>query len=224
MDRVTVWFLSARHKFIWDLETIRPYVDVLVEVVYHKIRDLGYSIDAIDSLTVEEIGIFPIGDEENGDEIIGYALYVADVRLPPDRRNTLYARFRDSYQIAVGAGFAEEFFFNEDLLKAIAPPGRGEELIRRKRELVRNFESLANRSWNRRRHVSARLRYQVLMRDDSTCQICGRRAPEVPLHIDHIKPISLDLAWEPSDDPDDYRVLCRDCNIGRGNLSWLLTE
>ena len=57
------------------------------------------------------------------------------------------------------------------------------------------------------------LRHDVLARDESTCQMCGRKAPEVKLHVDHIKP-------ESKGGPttlDNLQVLCADCNLGKGD-------
>src|SRR5438874_294961 len=42
-----------------------------------------------------------------------------------------------------------------------------------------------------REEITPALRYQVLLRDKSTCQKCGRKAPKVELEIDHIFPWSL---------------------------------
>jgi 5-methylcytosine-specific restriction endonuclease McrA len=216
------WFHNARHKFVWGLDDIQPYVNVFGEIVLQLIIKIGYDPKTLTVMATPEIGFFPLADDEN--EIVGYALYIADFRYSSDRRRTLYALFREDYQIAVGAGFIADFFREKDILSIATSPERGQELVRRKRELVRNFKSIANKSWNRNRQISTKLRYQVLQRDNSTCQICGKRAPNVVLHLDHIKPISLDLSWRPSNNPDDYRILCQECNIGRGNLSWLIPE
>jgi hypothetical protein len=40
------------------------------------------------------------------------------------------------------------------------------------------------------RNVSKRLRFLILKRDDFSCRYCGRKSPDVILHIDHIKPYS----------------------------------
>ncbi len=36
--------------------------------------------------------------------------------------------------------------------------------------------------------VGAKLRFDVFKRDAFTCQYCGKKAPDVVLHADHIKP------------------------------------
>src|SRR5438045_6265774 len=44
------------------------------------------------------------------------------------------------------------------------------------------------RSGRGSRTIPASLRFEVFRRDDFTCQYCGRRAPEVILHADHVRP------------------------------------
>jgi hypothetical protein len=67
--------------------------------------------------------------------------------------------------------------------------------------------------FNGRVPISAGLRYQVLNRDNHTCQTCGRKSPEVVLHIDHIIPVSRGGPTT----IDNLRVLCEECNLGRGD-------
>ncbi|MDP3370689.1 MAG: HNH endonuclease [Brevundimonas sp.] len=66
------------------------------------------------------------------------------------------------------------------------------------------------------RSISLSTRYQVLVRDRFTCQICGRSPaaqPGVVLHLDHIHP------WSKGGDNSsgNLRVLCFDCNLGKGD-------
>lgn len=59
------------------------------------------------------------------------------------------------------------------------------------------------------------LRYLVLKRDRFRCVLCGASPatdPAVELHIDHVQPYSQGGATTAS----NLRVLCRDCNLGRG--------
>jgi len=64
-----------------------------------------------------------------------------------------------------------------------------------------------------REDISPSVRYQVLARDKSACQKCGRKAPNVELAIDHILP------WDCGGPTviDNLQTLCRDCNIGKSN-------
>lgn len=63
-----------------------------------------------------------------------------------------------------------------------------------------------------RRSIGARLRFDVLRRDSYTCQYCGRRAPHVSLHIDHVLPV----ADGGSNELDNLVAACQDCNLGKG--------
>ncbi len=64
----------------------------------------------------------------------------------------------------------------------------------------------------KREPVSKKLRFEVFKRDSFTCQYCGKKAPDVVLHVDHIKPVAkgggasiLNLITS-----------CMDCNSGKG--------
>jgi len=59
-----------------------------------------------------------------------------------------------------------------------------------------------------------KLRYEVLKRDNFTCQLCGRKAPEVKLEVDHIIPKSAGG----TDDPNNLRTVCYACNRGKGSI------
>ena len=63
-----------------------------------------------------------------------------------------------------------------------------------------------------RRTITPALRFEVFRRDSFTCQYCGRRAPKVILHVDHIVPVvaggTNDLA--------NLRTACSVCNEGKG--------
>jgi 5-methylcytosine-specific restriction endonuclease McrA len=60
--------------------------------------------------------------------------------------------------------------------------------------------------------LTLRERIFILNRDKRTCQMCGRKAPEVILEIDHIIPVSKGG----SNHPTNLQVLCFDCNRGKG--------
>ncbi|WP_442949377.1 HNH endonuclease [Nostoc sp.] len=93
--------------------------------------------------------------------------------------------------------------------------------MRERQKLNKHFRTLANKSLNHQRKIGSRLRYQVLLRDKSTCQICGRSAPSIRVHVDHKIPVSWDKDWKPSSNLDDYQVLCEDCNLGKSDMSWI---
>jgi len=61
--------------------------------------------------------------------------------------------------------------------------------------------------------LSKKIRFEVFKRDSFTCQYCGKAAPDVVLHVDHIKPRSKGG----SDDITNLVTSCRDCNLGKSN-------
>jgi len=63
------------------------------------------------------------------------------------------------------------------------------------------------------RHISSKLRAEVLNRDNFTCQWCGARAPYVKLHIDHIIPVARGGTTEER----NLQVLCSKCNAGKSD-------
>jgi biotin operon repressor len=72
-----------------------------------------------------------------------------------------------------------------------------------------------NNSGNKREQISSKLRYQVLSRDESKCQRCGRTPDDgVKLHVDHKVPVD----WGGSNDLDNLWTLCDDCNGGKKNF------
>ena len=62
--------------------------------------------------------------------------------------------------------------------------------------------------------MTDKLRYMILRRDGFRCQLCGRSANDgIKLHVDHIIPISKGGRTIES----NLRVLCEDCNLGKGD-------
>lgn len=59
--------------------------------------------------------------------------------------------------------------------------------------------------------IPKRLRFEVLRRDNHTCRYCGRAAPDVKLHIDHVVPVILGGG----DEPANLVTACSDCNGGK---------
>lgn len=64
----------------------------------------------------------------------------------------------------------------------------------------------------KRKALSRKLRFEVFKRDSFTCQYCGRRATEVVLEVDHIKPV----AEGGKNTLVNLITSCRDCNRGKG--------
>ena len=65
---------------------------------------------------------------------------------------------------------------------------------------------------NKRKPLSKKIRFEVFKRDSFKCQYCGRSAPEVVLHVDHIKPV----AEGGTNDLLNLITACADCNLGKG--------
>ena len=59
--------------------------------------------------------------------------------------------------------------------------------------------------------TSYTIRFQVLQRDNFTCQYCGRKAPEVILHVDHKIPKSKGG----KSNQDNLITACFECNMGK---------
>ena len=63
-----------------------------------------------------------------------------------------------------------------------------------------------------RKPLPKKVRFEVLKRDRFTCQYCGRKAPDVVLHVDHIHPV----ADGGIDDMTNLVTACSECNLGKG--------
>lgn len=63
-----------------------------------------------------------------------------------------------------------------------------------------------------REPIGQKLRFEVFKRDSFTCQYCGRKAPDVILHVDHINPVSKGGG----SDILNLVTACAGCNGGKG--------
>lgn len=63
----------------------------------------------------------------------------------------------------------------------------------------------------KRQSPSKKLRFEVFKRDSFTCQYCGRKAPDVILHVDHIHP----RAKGGKNNILNLITSCVDCNSGK---------
>ncbi len=68
---------------------------------------------------------------------------------------------------------------------------------------------------NEREPIGKRLRFEVFKRDSFKCQYCGVGAPDVLLHVDHIKAV----AEGGTNDITNLVTACSDCNLGKGSKS-----
>jgi len=62
------------------------------------------------------------------------------------------------------------------------------------------------------KEVGKKDRFEVFKRDSFKCQYCGKSAPDVVLHLDHIKPVTEGGA----NDLLNLITSCIDCNLGKG--------
>ncbi len=62
-----------------------------------------------------------------------------------------------------------------------------------------------------RKSISKKLRFEVFKRDKFTCQYCGRKAPDVVLHVDHI----VAVARNGTNDIMNLVTSCEECNLGK---------
>ena len=70
------------------------------------------------------------------------------------------------------------------------------------------------------RYIPQDIKAMVLLRDQSTCQMCGRNVKDdhIVIHIDHIVPHS----WGGETVLENLQCLCKDCNEGKKN--WEASE
>ena len=93
-----------------------------------------------------------------------------------------------------------------------------QQLISLCHEELKHFENTRGDSvWDHRgryrRLVSGSVRYSVFKRANFHCELCGIRADDRALEVDHIIPKSLGGA----DDITNYQALCFSCNASKGN-------
>ncbi len=63
----------------------------------------------------------------------------------------------------------------------------------------------------KRKAIPKKIRFEVFKRDSFTCQYCGRKAPDIVLHIDHIEPVSKGG----TNDILNLITSCQGCNSGK---------
>lgn len=82
------------------------------------------------------------------------------------------------------------------------------------------FDDLTNPKSCRSSAFPSGVRTAILRRDNFTCQACGRKAPDVELHLDHIVPVTEGgLSIE-----QNGLTLCQECNLGKGKSTTVLDE
>lgn len=67
---------------------------------------------------------------------------------------------------------------------------------------------------SKRKSISKKIRFEVFKRDKFTCQYCGKKAPDVILEVDHVKPKS-----KGGDDGIlNFITSCYECNRGKRDI------
>lgn len=61
--------------------------------------------------------------------------------------------------------------------------------------------------------LSKARRFEIFKRDRFTCQYCGRKPPEVVLHVDHVVAESVGGSSE----DENLVTSCQDCNLGKSD-------
>jgi hypothetical protein len=104
-------------------------------------------------------------------------------------------RGRNSYSSKATYRYYEIKTFYQEMLDSVA------------KRSTRSYQMKVERA-----KMSASVRYQVLVRDKATCQICGASKKDgVILHVDHILPV----AKGGKSTLDNLRTLCDRCNLGK---------
>lgn len=67
------------------------------------------------------------------------------------------------------------------------------------------------KSSSRRKGISPKLRFEILKRDNFKCVLCGKKASDDRLEIDHIVPIVANG----DNSKNNLRTLCSECNNGK---------
>lgn len=65
----------------------------------------------------------------------------------------------------------------------------------------------------KRKSISKKIRFEVFKRDSFTCQYCGKKSPDVILHVDHINPVSKGGGNEII----NLLTSCLECNQGKSD-------
>ena len=81
-------------------------------------------------------------------------------------------------------------------------------------ECQREYQSKNAKSSKKKYKLNPKLRWQVLKRDNFTCQYCGAKSIDgVPLHIDH----KVARSMGGRDVIDNLITACEECNVGKSN-------
>lgn len=74
------------------------------------------------------------------------------------------------------------------------------------------FDKRKEQKKKNRSDMNYKLRYEILKRDKYKCVLCGKKAQDTQIEIDHIKPI----VNGGNNNKNNLRTLCFECNRGKG--------
>lgn len=69
------------------------------------------------------------------------------------------------------------------------------------------------KKWRDKNVKGFKIRFFILNRDNFTCQYCGRKSPNVVLHVDHIIPRSKGG----TSNKNNLITACMECNLGKSD-------
>lgn len=64
---------------------------------------------------------------------------------------------------------------------------------------------------NKRESIAKQLRWKIYARDGFACRYCGRKPPDVELHVDHV----LAVSRGGKNDEGNLVTACKDCNLSK---------
>lgn len=133
-----------------------------------------------------------------------------------EEKNLFYKKRKSQFEEACNEGRIYIFCFDRSKTHNICK-FYYEDLKQRYKELEKiNFECTLREynSKEQRKLMTPKLRKEIMVRDNYTCQICGKYMPdEVGLQIDHIIPINKGGKSVKS----NLQVLCSKCNGSKSN-------
>lgn len=182
------------------------------------VRHFGNWFAALDAAGLERTRILHVTDEDYFENLermwvqLGRQPHYSEVQKPFSR----YSAGAYEYRFGSWRKALESFvsFVNQESEAQDYVEDRSVEHAEKKIEKNEDQKPLIPQG---SRHISWRLRFLVMRRDNFKCQICGRSpamTSGVVLHIDHIHPWIKDGPTR----VENLQTLCEQCNIGKSDL------
>jgi hypothetical protein len=90
------------------------------------------------------------------------------------------------------------------------------QLISKARKIINQMLNNNGEKSRVRNPIGPKIRHEVFKKDNYKCIECGRGKETMPLHIDHILPISQGG----TDELSNLQTLCEQCNLAKSNRCW----